>query len=461
MAQHSEFEDFDQIARRLRQSAELPFCELLQPERVARALTALGVTFRERIYTPLLTLWLFLSQVLSVDHSCQDAVARFLAWRVACGLSRCSTETASYCEARQRLPAELLPQLTRDVAGDMEQQADERWLWKGRAVKIVDGSTVLMPDTPANQAAYPQSREQQPGLGFPIARLVVVFSLATAAVLDAAIAATTGKKTGEITLFRTLFGLFRAGDVLLADRLFASFREVAACRERGVDVVARQHATRRTDFRRGKWLGVRDHVVTWQRPQFNKDRFTRAEWEALPQELRVRELRYEVQQRGFRVTQITLVTTLLDPIAYPATELAALYRERWHCELDFRSLKSSLQMGHLRCQTPAMVEKEIWAHLLAYNLIRETTNAAARRHERTPRHLSFQGAAQLVNAFAPYATVCPERRPALRDGLLAALATLRVGDRPNRIEPRKLKQRHSRYPYLTQPRTEERRRLCG
>lgn len=460
MAKHNDFDDFDQIWRRM-QAEGLPFSELLTPERVACALAKIGVEFRARVYTPLITLWVFLSQVLSADHSCQEAVARLIAWRVARGQARCSTDTTSYCEARQRLPDQLIPQLARDVAVDMQRQAEPRWLWKGRPVKIVDGSTATMPDTPDNQRAYPQSSEQKPGLGFPIARLVVVFSLSTAAVVDAAIAATVGKKTGETSLFRRLLSAFQSGDVLLGDRQFSSFRELATCALRGVDAVARQHQTRHTDFRRGHWLGQLDHVVTWQRPPFCRSRFTREEWEQLPPELQVRELRYEVTQPGFRTTQVIIVTTLLDPLAYPAEELAALYRERWHCELDLRSLKSSLQMGHLRCKTPEMVAKEIWMHLLAYNLIREAAAAAARRHDAVPRRLSFTGAVQLINAFAPYVSICPAARQSLLNEQLAALATIRVGARPNRIEPRKLKKRKSKYTYLTRHRTLERRSLCA
>jgi hypothetical protein len=461
MAKHNDFGDSDQIYRWLRNAQELPFSDLLKPERVARAMQAMGVEFRERVFSPIATLWMFLSQAVSDDSSCQAAVARLLAWRLAHGLSRCSTDTSSYCEARQRLPVQLIRQLTKDVAQDMEQQADERWLWKSRHVKIVDGSTVTMADTPANQAIYPQSSGQQPGVGFPIARLLVVFSLSTAAVLDAALASIHGKKTGETTLFRALRAVLQIGDILLGDRLFSSYRELAECRSRGVDVVARQHHTRRTDFRRGCWLGTLDHVVTLNRPQFNKERFTRDEWNQLPRELQVRELRFEVTQSGFRTATITLVTTLLDPVVYPAEEIAALYRERWHCELDLRSLKFSLQMGHLRCKTPTMVEKEVWAHLLAYNLIRETAMEAARRHDGLPRRLSFQGTVQLVNAFATYLPILAERRTWLWHEMLSAIATLEVGDRPNRIEPRKLKKRKSKYTYLTQPRSEERRRLCA
>lgn len=463
MAQHNDFEDSDQIYCQLRGASELPFSDVLEPERVARVLAALGGGFRQRIYTPLITLWMFLGQVLSPDHSCQDAVARLLAWRVSRGRRPISTDTSSYCEARQRLPLELFQRLTTDVAAELEGKAAKQWLWKERHVKIVDGSTATMPDTPANQLAFPQNGEQQPGLGFPLARIVVIFSLATGAALAAVISAARGKRTGETSLFRGIFDVLQPGDVLLADRLFAGFRDLARCAAARVDIVARQHSGRRTDFRRGQWVGHLDHLVTLSRPCFNRERYLREEWDCLPGELRVRELRYRVAERGFRTIDVTLVTTLLDPLLYPAEDLAALYRERWACELDLRSLKCSLQMGHLRCKTPEMVEKEIWTHLLAYNLIRATAAAAARRHGVVPRHVSFKGTVQMVNAFASQLPRCPTRqdRAAQWNELLAAIVHIRVGHRPDRFEPRKLKQRHSKYPYLTRTRNEERRRLCA
>lgn len=459
MAQHNEFEKWDQIYRHLQRAEGLPFGELLRAEQVARALTTLGIEFRERIYEPIVTLWAFLSQVLSADHSCRDAVGRVLAWRVAQGKSPCSTETTSYCEARQRLPVELVKQLVRGVGRESAAEAPPEWRWKGRHVKLVDGTTVTMPDTPENRAAYPPRRNQRHGVGFPITRVVTIFSLVCATVLDAAQGPMRGKKTGETTLFRRLWNVFQPGDVLLADRLFASFREFAAAQLRGVDVVARQHATRKTDFRRGKWLAVDDHVVEWKRPRFNRERFTRTEWEALPKSITVRELRFRVTQSGFRTQQITLVTTLLDPLDHSAEELAALYRERWHCELDLRSLKTSLQMDRLRCKSPEMVEKELWTHLLAYNLIRQTIVEAARAHGGLPRQLSFKGAVQMVNAFASYLPLAALDRKQLWKELLAAIATHHVGDRPNRVEPRKLKYRPGKYTYLTRPRNEERQRL--
>jgi len=466
MSQHNEFEKWDQIYRSLQQDHGLPFSELLKPQQVAQALSLLGVEFRERVFEPVVTLWAFLSQVLSADHSCRDAVGRVLAWRLVQGKPACSSDTTSYCEARKRLPGELVKHLVRGTGRTLEAEAEAAWLWKGRHVKFVDGSTVIMPDTAANQAAYPQSRNQRPGMGFPIARILTIFSLSCAVVLDAAMGPMRGKKTGETTLFRGLLDALQLdalqlGDVLLADRLFASYRDLAVCRARGVDVVARQHATRHTDFRRGRWVGIQDHVVFWKRPKFDRNRFTRGEWEALPEQMEVRELRFQVTQPGFRSKEITVVTTLLDPVAHPAADISALYRERWHCELDLRSLKTSMQMHRLRCKTPEMVEKEFWTHLLAYNLIRQTMVEAARLHGGLPRHLSFKGAVQMVNAFATYLALCRSDRNRLWNELLTAIATHVVGNRPNRIEPRKLKYRLGNYPYLTRPRNEERRRLCA
>ena len=461
MGQHNEFEGWDQIRRRLRQDEGLPFSQLLTPERVQRALDALGVKFRKRVYTPIVTLWTFLSQALAADHSCLDAVARVLAWRLSQGLAPCSTDTTSYCTARQRLPVELLQTLVRDSGRELEGTAERAWLWKERHVKSVDGTTVTMPDTPENQAAFPQSRNQAPGVGFPIARVLTIFSLAVGAVLDVALAPMRGKKTGETTLFRTLDQALNPGDIVLGDRLFAGYRDVARLRQRNVDGVFRQHASRETDFRRGRWLTLYDHIVVWKRPRFHPDRFTRAEWETLPAETEVREIRYLVAQPGFRPTEITLVTTLLDPVKYPKEELAALFRQRWNAEVDFGSLKSSLQMDHLRCKTPEMVEKEIWTHCLAYNLIRQTMAEAARAENVLPREISFMATVQMVNAFATYLPLYPSQRDHFWKELLHAIATHAVGNRLNRFEPRKLKYRPGKYTYMRLPRNEERRRLCA
>ena len=438
----------DQTRDRLQQEPELPFSRCLPADVVRQALAELGVEFRQRVFDPLVTLWAFLSQVLSSDHSCREAVARVLAWRSSQGLPPCSPDDSSYCQARSRLPLALLQQLVRQTA--TVDSTPSAWLWKGRQVKIADGTTVLMADTPANQAQFPQSSGQAPGLGFPIARLMVVFSLAQATVLDLALAPLRGKQTGENTLFRQLLGVFDPGDLLLGDRLFDSYHDLALLRARGVDALLRMNGSRRCDFRRGRWLGRQDHLVCWRRPRFHPQRFERAAYDRLPAELWVRELRFHVEPQGFRPRQITLVTTLLDAQRDSAEELAGLYRQRWHCELDLRSLKTTLQMNHLRCKTPEMVRKELWTHLLAYNLIRQTMAEAACRHQVLPRQLSFKGAVQLVHAFAPHGTT--PLSAARWTELLRAIAHHRVGDRPNRVEPRKIKRRRAKYPYLTTPR---------
>ncbi len=364
-------------------------------------------------------------------------------------------------QARKRLPLELLKGLVREEDASWKKKADENILWKGRHVKIADGTTVTMPDTAANQAVYPRRRNQARGVGFHIVRIMIVISWVYGTVLDRAEGPMRGKKTGENTLLRDLNGALQKGDVLLLDRLLGSYQQLATCRDRGVDVVTRQHHSRTTDFRRGRWLGTLDHIVTWQRPKFDSQRFDRATWEALPETMQIRELRFHVTQPGFRPTDITIATTLLDPIAYPAADLAALYRERWHCELDLRSLKTSLQMNHLRCKTPEMVRKEIWAHCLAYNLIRKTMAESARHQDILPRHLSFKGAVQTMNSFAPYLALCVVDKDGLWAELLTAIAAHVVGNRPNRLEPRKLKYRLGKFTYMTRPRTDERKTLCS
>ena len=461
MAGRYESDNWRKIFRELQKTQGLPFSALLSAEKVDRLLAEVNVEFRDRIYTPTVTLSMFLSQVLSADHSCRDTVARLLAWRVASGLPACSARTGSYCDARQRLPLELLQGLVREEGRELEQQADKNILWKGRHVKIADGTTATMPDTPANQAVYPRRRNQARGVGFPIVRIMFVLSWTFGTVLDLAEGPMRGKKTGENTLLRGLGGVLQKEDVLLLDRLLGSYQQIATCRDQGVDVVARQHHSRATDFRRGRWLGTLDHIVIWHRPKFDRQRFDRATWEALPETMEIRELRFHVTQPGFRPVDITIATTLVDAVAYPAADLAALYRERWQCELDLRSLKTSLQMTHLRCKTPEMVQKEIWAHCLAYNLIRKTMAESARREDVLPRHLSFKGAVQTMNSFAPYLALCVTDKDGLWAELLTAIAAHVVGNRPNRLEPRKLKYRLGRYTYMTRPRTEERRTLCS
>src|SRR4051794_17794060 len=307
--------------------------------------------WRNRTYTPWITLGLFLSQVLADDHSCDQAVDRFQKVRYDQGLPAVSSETTSYCDARRRLPERLPWDLVRRTGRSILEGAEAAWTFHGRAVKIIDGTTVTMPDTPENQAAYPQQATQAPGVGFPIARLLVVFSLAVGTVLEAAIGPYQGKQTSELALLRQVLDRFGRGDIALADRFFCSYWTIAAWRARGVDVVVRLHQRRTADFRRGRRLGREDHLVTWPKPRQAPDWMSRAEYEAMPAELTARELRVRVKDVTERVRRLVIVTTLADAKRYPAKELGGLFRQRWHAELDLRALKSRMQMEVLRTKS--------------------------------------------------------------------------------------------------------------
>lgn len=447
--------------KKLQDSDVLPFHEILNAEMVNSALAAEGVTFKERLYTPLVTLSLFLSQVLDPDHSCRAAVARLIVWLAINGRKPCAPDTASYCEARLRLPLGVVSRLVRRTAQDIEAGADPEWFWKGRRVQLVDGSTVSMPDTDENQRVFPQSRSQKRGLGFPLARIVALISLATGVVNDLAVGPYKGKETGETALFRTLMDDIASGTIVLGDRYFASYFGLAALSLRNVDGLFRMHQKRKVDFRRGCRIAVEDHIVAWTKP----DRPTwmdEATYAAMPDQLRVRELRVRINQPGFRDDKLVLVTTMIDGGEYSKEELAELYLQRWNVELDLRSIKSVMQMDVLRCKTPEMVEKEIWMHLLAYNLIRGVMARAADAHEVKPRQISFKGALQTMTAFQDsLRRANPQSRRVLVEVMLEAIASHRVADRFGRVEPRANKRRPKPQAYLTEPRDEARKRLLG
>lgn len=446
----------ESLRRQFAQAPGLSFAEVLTSEQVNGVLAEEKVEFAERLYTPIITLWAWLTQVVDPDHSLRQAVARLLAWRVAQDKPACSSDTGAYAKARGRLPENVLAKLTRRTGRDLLLEAPARWSWHGRDVKLIDGSTASMPDTPANQAAYPQAGTQKAGVGFPIMRFVVLFSLAVGTVLNAAYAPYKGKRTGETALLRQLHDDLQEGDVLLGDRYFCSFFEIALLREQHVDAVVRLHACRRADFRRGRRLGRCDHLVTWHRPQ-RPEWMDEATYERMPKTLTLRELRVHAPVQRFRTRVVTVVTTLLDADEFPKADIAELYRLRWHAELDLRSLKQTLQLDVLRGKTPAMVQKELWAHLLVYNLIRKVMAQAAANHGLDPRTLSFKGALQTLNAFAlPLLTCSAASLPDTILALLEAIVRHRVGNRPGRLEPRARKRRPKPYPLLTRPRGEAR-----
>lgn len=438
---------------------DLCFGKLLPEEQVKAALERHQVRYRECLYTPLVTIWTFLHQVLSADQSCRAAVARLLAFRCVRGEDPGNPKTDPYCKARERLPEKLVADLARDSGAQLQGQVAPTDLLGGRPIKIVDGTTLSMPDTPENQKAYPQQRGQKPGLGFPILRLVGLIDLFSGAVLNVATAPYRGKQTGETALLRQLLDSLRTGDILLADAIFSNYGMIALLRERGVDLLGRHGGKRRVDFRQGQRLGRCDHIVSWQKPA-RPPWMSRKQYNRLPETLRIRETKVEVAQKGFRCRHLLLVTTLLDAQAYPRQELATAFRCRWHAELDLRSIKDVMQMDVLRCKTPAMVRKEIWMHLLAYNLIRKLMAQAAAEAGVSPRDLSFKGTLQTLVAFAAAGWACPARRNELYAAVLRAVATHRVNNRPDRVEPRAVKRRKKQV-YLTEPRAVAKARLLN
>jgi hypothetical protein len=448
-------------ARSLNDDRSLPFLEILDAQMVEDALAAEGVTYNQSIYTPFVTLCTFLSQVLDPDHSCRAAVARVIVGMAIHHRKPCSEQTGTYCDARLRLPLEVVVHLVRRTGREVEAGAAADWLWEGRRVLLVDGTTASMPDTARNQAVFPQPSSQAKGVGFPLVRMVAIIALATGVVLDWATGPYAGKETGETALFRETWGRLEPGEIVLGDRVFASFFGILGLSERGVDGLFRMHQRRKHDFRRGRRLGVEDHVVTWTKPD-RPDGMDEATYERMPAELKVRELRFKVEQPGFRVNELVLVTTPVDGGRYSKEELADLFLKRWHIELDFRSIKCALDMDILRCQSPEMVEKEIGMHLLAYNLIRGVMAQAARAHGRAPRRVSFTGAWQTMKAFhESLVKASPAERERLVVAMLKAIAGHRVGDRPGRAEPRATKRRPKKQRYLNEPRREARKRLMG
>ncbi len=442
----------------------LPFQSVLSEGQILQLCEEEGVHFGEGehdVYTPAVTLWAWLSQCLSGSKSCVAAVARVIVLRVAFSLPVCSAATGAYCKARAKFSEDFLRKLTLRVGTQLESQAKDSWRFKSRRVLLADGAECSMPDTKENQREYPQSGSQKPGLGFPLIRLVVLLTFATAGLVGCAMGPHQGKESGETALFRELLGQIGRGDVVVADRYYCSYFMVALLLARGADVAFRLHQRRHYDFRTGTRLGKGDHVVVWHKP-------ARPEWmdeqtyAAIPELLTVREVRVQIDRPGCRTRQVIVATTLTDAKQYSQKDIAELYHYRWHVELDIRSIKQTLQMDILSCQTPEMVRKEVWTHLLAYNLVRAVMAQAAQKRHVKPREVSFAAAVQTVSAFRWLLLLLGEEKmPTAAEALLVAVGTHKVGNRPGRCEPRKTKRRPKSYPRLMKPRAQERAALLG
>jgi putative transposase len=437
----------------------LPFASALTEEQIQQAADDERVAFgcgEDDVYTPSITLWAFVGQYLSGHRTCVAAVARVMVLLVALGREPCSAETGAYCKARAKLPEKFLRRLTYQVGNGVEDQAPDEWRWHNRRTLLVDGFETILDDTQENQAEYPQPTTQRPGLGFPMIRVVVLLTLATAAVVGAAFGPYAGKQTGETALLRQLLDQLRTEDLVVADRYYCSYFMIAALRKRGVDAAFRLHHKRHYDFRRGRRLGSNDHIVEWQRP-------ARPKWmdetiyASMPETLTVREVLFTADIPGYRSREIIVATTLLDKRRYRSKDIADLYHQRWHAELDIRSIKQTLGMDMIHCKTPAMARKALWAHLLGYNLVRQAAAQAALAGGLAPRQISFAGAVQTLEAFRWLLIAGADSgRQSVCRIVFIAIASHQVGKRPGRVEPRRLKRRYDRYRLLRMTRAQAR-----
>jgi hypothetical protein len=404
-------------------------------------------------------LWAFIGQVLDPDPSCNQALARIQSHRSQLGLKPVSTDTGGYCKSRKRLPERLFEKLFQITGRTLTEQASEKELWHGRRVKVVDGSTCSMPDTASNQKAFGQPPGQKPGCGFPTMAFVGVFCLATGAAIKCALG---GWALHDLSLFCLVRTAFQAGDILLADRGFCCYVEMALIQKRGVDTVVRMHQRRISDFRRGRILGIQDHIVTWNKPQNSPRRISKKDFCSIPDTIEVREIRYRLDIKGFRPQMITLATTLLDAEVYSPEDLADLYFQRWAVELDFRHIKITMQMDVLRCKTAEMIRKELWCHLLAYNLIRHLMWDARQSKGDCHDRSSFKGTIQYLISFRPfYSFTTLLQRDIILKKLFSLILAQQVPYRPNRFEPRVKKRRPKTYNLMNKPRNELKTALIG
>ena len=442
----------------------LAFAGILSAERIERIFSRHGNLFGVgRIYSTAVMVWSFLSQVLrdGKEASCQAAVARVVAYQEQHGAAAPTSDTGDYCRARNKLSEAALRDVSREVAAEMQEQARDEWLWKGRQAKLVDGFTFTMPDTPENQAEFPSPKSQKTGVGLPIARAVAILSLATACAMDLAIGPYAGKETGETALLRQLLGSFNPDDVAVMDRYYCSFMMIALLLGRNVDVCTRMHQKRHVDFRRGRRLGKYDHIIVWTKPQ-RPTWMDQATYDTIPERMELREIRYRIVQPGYRTSTITIATTLTDAEVTSKEDIAELYGFRWNSELDIRSIKQSLNLAHVRSKSPEMVRKELWTTMLGYNLIRTTAAAAAVLHNKQPRQISFTTTCQYVLASWTLLSndlIAADLVQSYCRRMLSQIAECEVAHRPGRLEPRVIKRRRHGYKLMQEPRAVLRAKL--
>ncbi len=467
---------FHLVRQSLLQDDSLPFSDALTDEHVEQAFEVEGISFGQSdagrttsdddgiVYTMGVTLWAMLSQSLftGVQRSCRAAVQRVAAYYAMLGREVSSTNTGGYCRARTQVTEGVVQRLAVGVAERCDAAVPEERRWNGFRMRLIDGTTFSMPDTEENQAEYPQSSSQEPGLGFPIMRAVALTSLFTGMVIDLAEGPYSGKETGETALFRTLFKDLRSGDLVLADRYFGGWFMLALLQDLGVEFVTRLHQHRDADFDRGQRLGKKDHITSWKKPE-RPTWLDQETYDRLPDHLEVREIEVQVDVPGFRTKSLVVVTSLRNHKTFPKSEIATLYRQRWLAELELRDIKSTMELDILRCRTPEAVRRELWTGILAYNLVRQSMLQSAEASGYLPYQLSFAASYQMLGntwllAAMPQAVAVNGREYLIALRLLNG-SSHRVGNRPNRIEPRAVKRRPSPIALLKELRETARGRL--
>jgi len=411
-----------------------------------------GVPKRLRLFSPSRMFWLFLFQVLSSDGSCRETLCKFLAWLAAENGRLASASTAAYCKARARLPLQGIKKLSGRIARHIYASETEASLWYGRKIKVIDGACVSMPDTAESQQAWPQPKGSKTGCGFPVMKLVAIFSLASGTLLELA---KGNLHDHERTLFRKLWRSLKSGDVALADRGFCGYANFFLLAKRGVDSVMRKHQRRTVGAAVLEKIGENDYLMEWFKTSAKPDWLTKKQWGNVPDKIIVREITVIVAVKGFRTQTITIATTLTDPAAFPACAFAELYRKRWSVELYLRDIKITMGMDILKCKTPQMVEKELWMRVIAYNLIRAVMLESASIYALPLEHLSFKGTLSTLRQWETTLSLPHTdnaRSPGLYKVMLYYIAQDTIPLRPNRIEPRAKKRRAKNYQLLNKPR---------
>ena len=411
----------------------------------------IGINSRNRLYSQNVTFWAFLAQVLSPQTPCREIVRKIQSF---CSLSKRTlpaSGTAAFCRARKRLRNDDLEQIQSAIISKATNRLLRDQLWKNHSVKVIDGTGVALADTPQNQKAYPQPSEQRAGCGFPVLKLVACFCLHTGVLLHFV---QSNLHCYEGKLFTLFLKIFSSGDVVLADRGFCSYGNIAELHQRNIHSVMRLHQARKVDYRNGKSLGTQDRLVIWKRPKQRGAAWSRQEWKSLPETLQLRMVRVYVGIKGFRTQQYELITTLTDANTYTYNDLKELYFQRWNVELYFRNIKTSMGMESLRCKTPEMVLKELQMFLIAYNLVRGLMQEAAISHAVNMERMSFKATVDTLRQYSnPIAhRASRKQKQKTYEEMIFLIANEVVPLRQFRSEPRAVKKRPKGYQRLTKPR---------